>query len=426
MIESRHVYVKSGDGYVLDTGMMDKLKILADAAKYDVSCASSGVDRKNNGGLGNATACGICHSWSSDGRCISLLKILMTNDCVFDCAYCINRQSNDIKRASFTPKEIAMLTIEFYRRNYIEGLFLSSAVEHNVNATMEKILKTLVILRNEENFSGYIHIKAIPGADPLLIQKAGELADRMSVNVELPSRESLQLLAPQKSVKKLFLPMQQINNGIIQAKEEKQKYHYAKKFVPAGQSTQIIVGATPDSDRSILMATEKMYNQFNLKRVYFSAYMPVNEGKNLPALLQAPPLLREHRLYQADWLLRFYHFSAKELLSEADRNFDLDFDPKMHWALKHIELFPIEITKASYQELLRIPGIGTTSALRIIRQRRKYPIHYDDLKKMGAVMKRAKYFLVCNGRFEGIMNFDINRIKSELKPKENFEQLTLF
>lgn len=411
---------------MLDNTLMEKLKILADAAKYDVSCASSGVDRKNKGGLGNSANCGICHSWASDGRCISLLKVLMTNDCVYDCAYCINRLSNDIQRASFTPEEVAKITIEFYRRNYIEGLFLSSAVEKDPNTTMEKIIKILLILRNQEKFYGYIHIKAIPGADPLLIRRAGELADRMSVNIELPSRESLKLLAPQKQVEKLFLPMKQIKDEINIAKEDRAIYKYAKKFVPAGQSTQVIVGATNDSDRTILMAAENMYKQFQLKRVYYSAYMPVNEGKNLPAIYTAPPLLREHRLYQADWLLRFYKFNATELLSEANNNFDLDFDPKINWAFNNIEKFPVEINKADYATLLRIPGIGVTSANRIVKQRNIMKINFEDLKRIGVAVKRAKYFILCNGKFFGRNNFDVAAIKQELVPKDKFTQLNLF
>lgn len=411
---------------MLEQNIIYKLGILAESAKYDVSCASSGVDKKNTGNLGNSVACGICHAWSTDGRCISLLKTLLSNDCVYDCAYCVNRSSNDINRASFSAEEIARLTIEFYRRNYIEGLFLSSAVEKNPNHTMEKILKVLVLLREKEKFSGYIHVKAIPGADQLLIHKAGQLADRMSVNVELPSEESLKLLAPQKQPKKLFLPMAQIKQSIHQSRDERNRFRNAPRFVPAGQSTQMIIGATPDTDRSILMASEKLYKTFEMKRVYYSAYMPVNEGKNLPALFTAPPLLREHRLYQADFLLRFYKFSASEILTEEESNFDLDFDPKINWAFRHIEMFPMEINKVSFDELLRIPGIGVTSAQRIIKQRRLIPVKFEDLKKMGVVEKRAKYFITCNGKFFGHKSLDVSSIKESLNPKPLFTQLSLF
>lgn len=411
---------------MLDQNMIEKLGILAESAKYDVSCASSGVDKKNNGKLGNSTASGICHTWSSDGRCVSLLKTLMSNECIYDCAYCVNRSSNDIPRTSFSAEELARLTIEFYRRNYIEGLFLSSAVEKNPNHTMEKMIKVLTILREQEFFSGYIHVKAIPGADQLLIHKAGLLADRMSVNVELPSEASLKLLAPQKNSRALFLPMAQIKQSIHQSKDERRRFNNAPTFVPGGQSTQMIIGATNDSDRTILMASEKLYKTFEMKRVYYSAYMPVNEGKNLPALFTPPPMLREHRLYQADFLLRFYKFSASEILTEEDSNFDLDFDPKMNWAFRHITDFPMEINKVSYENLLRIPGIGVTSATRIFRQRRLIKVRFEDLKKMGVVVKRAKYFITCDGKFYGYKNLDVASIKEALNPTPDYTQLSLF
>lgn len=411
---------------MLDQNTIHKLGILAESAKYDVSCASSGVNKKNTGKLGNSIAGGICHTWSSDGRCVSLLKTLMSNDCVYDCEYCVNRSSNDIRRTSFTAEEIVTLTIEFYRRNYIEGLFLSSAVEKNPNHTMEKIVKVLMLLRNREQFTGYIHVKAIPGADQLLIYQAGQLADRMSVNIELPSEASLKLLAPQKQPNMLFLPMAQIKQGIHRSKDERRRFRNAPKFVPAGQSTQMIIGATDDTDRSILMASEKLYKTFEMKRVYYSAYMPVNEGKNLPALYSAPPLLREHRLYQADFLLRFYKFSASEILTEENSNFDLDFDPKLNWAFSHIELFPMEINKVSYDDLLRIPGIGVTSASRIVRQRRLISVRFEDLNKMGVVVKRAKYFLTCNGKFFGHKTLDVTSIKEALNPTPDYTQLALF
>lgn len=411
---------------MLEVATMDKLRTLTESAKYDVSCASSGVAKKNKGGLGNATAAGICHTWSADGRCVSLLKTLLTNDCIFDCAYCANRVSNDIKRESFTAEEVATLVIEFYRRNYIEGLFLSSAIEVSPNYTMEKIVNTLKILRNRERFYGYIHVKAIPGADAELIRQAGELADRMSVNVELPTEESLKLLAPQKTPQKLFLPMAQIKNGIDQVAEERGRYRYAPKFVPAGQSTQMIIGATPDSDRSILTAAENLYKTFKLKRVYYSAYIPVNKGSNLPAIQTAPPLLREHRLYQADWLLRYYQFEAKELLGDKEMNFDLDYDPKMNWALRNLEQFPIEVNKADYPTLLRIPGVGVQSAKRIYHQRKLVPIQFDDLKKLGVVVKRARFFLMCNGKYFGEKDLEVNSLKKLLNPQPDFEQLSLF
>lgn len=411
---------------MLTKELMSKLAILADSAKYDVSCASSGVDRKGGGKFGNAIASGICHTWASDGRCVSLLKVLISNDCVYDCIYCVNRYSNDVERASFSVNELVELSIEFYRRNYIEGLFISSAVERNPNYTMEKILKVLVALRNKEKFTGYIHVKAIPGADPLLIYKAGQLADRMSVNVELPSRESLRLLAPQKQAKTIFLPMAQIKQSINQSKIEMKKFRNAKKFVPGGQSTQMIIGATNDSDRSILMTTEKLYQSFNLKRVYFSAYMPVNENKLLPAIQTMPPLLREHRLYQADFLLRFYKFKASEILTETSANFDLEYDPKMNWAFNHMEQFPMEINKVSYSQLLRIPGIGVISARRITKQRKWIKIRFEDLDKMGVVVKRAKYFITCAGSFNGNNKLDVKVIKEVLNPSKPYQQLSLF
>lgn len=409
----------------MNANILEKLQTLAESAKYDVSCASSGVDKKNQGGLGNSAACGICHSWGSDGRCISLLKTLMSNDCVYDCEYCVNRSSNDIRRASFTPDEIATLTIEFYRRNYIEGLFLSSAVEKNPNHTMEKLLKTVQLIRNKYKFFGYIHVKGIPGADPVLIQQTGLLVDRMSVNVELPSRESLKLLAPQKKPEKLFQPMRQIKDGILQLTDERKHFRHAPAFVPAGQSTQMIVGATDDTDKTILETSEKMYQTFNMKRVYYSAYIPVNQGSNLPSIHMASPKLREHRLYQADFLLRFYKFKASELLSDHEQNFDLEYDPKINWAFQHIDEFPIEINSASLDQLLRIPGLGTTSARRIMRQRKVMRIKYDDLKKMGVVMKRAKFFLTCDGKFYGNREMTVTGIKTALNPPDRFTQISL-
>ena len=378
----------------------EKLNILSDAAKYDVSCTSSGVERKGDGtGMGNCSKAGICHSFSADGRCISLLMILFTNECIYDCKYCINRASNDVVRTSFTPEEICTLTMEFYRRNYIEGLFLSSGILKSPDYTMELIYAALYRLRHVCNFQGYIHVKAIPGADPRLVQMTGFLADRMSVNVELPTAESLRLLAPHKSRKNILAPMRLVQNQITENKQEIRLYRNAPRFVPAGQSTQMIIGATPETDYQILNVAESLYKKFDLKRVFYSAFVPVNEDRDLPVLKDnQPPLLREHRLYQADWLLRFYHFEAHELLDEENPNFNILLDPKCCWALKHLEVFPIEINKADYRLLLRVPGIGYKSAARIVKARRLGVLQFEDLKKMGVALKRALYFITCAGR----------------------------
>ena len=382
-----------------DKSVMEKLRILSDAAKYDVSCSSSGVGRRGDGtGIGNTLAAGICHSFGADGRCISLLKILFTNECIYDCKYCINRKSNDVPRASFTPDEICELTIQFYRRNYIEGLFLSSGILHSTTYTMELIYEAVYKLRTFYRFQGYIHVKAIPGADPGLVERMGLLADRMSVNLELPTAEGLKQLAPNKHRKSILWPMRQIQQGITQSKNEIMVYKHAPSFVPAGQSTQMIVGATRESDYQIMMVAENLYQKFDLKRVYYSAFISVNEDKDLPALPEGPPLLREHRLYQADWLLRFYGFEAKELLSEKKPNFNVLLDPKADWALGHLEQFPVEINKADYRSILRVPGIGVKSAQRIVRARRNGNLGFDDLKKIGVALKRALYFITCNGK----------------------------
>lgn len=387
--------VKKSDGMPL----MDKLGILSDAAKYDVSCASSGVDRKGDGtGIGNSVAGGICHSFGADGRCISLLKILFTNECIYDCKYCINRKSNDVPRASFTPDEICELTIQFYRRNYIEGLFLSSGILYSPTYTMELIYEAVYKLRTLYRFQGYIHVKAIPGADPELIQRLGMLADRMSVNLELPTAEGLKRLAPNKHRKNILTPMRQIQQGITQSRNELMVYKHAPSFVPGGQSTQMIVGATPENDYQIMTVAESLYKKFDLKRVYYSAFVSVNEDKELPAPAGGPPLLREHRLYQADWLLRFYGFEAKELLDEKRPNFNILLDPKADWALRHLELFPVEINRADYQTILRVPGIGVKSAQRIVRARRNGNLRFEDLKKIGVTLKRALYFITCSGK----------------------------
>lgn len=378
---------------------MEKLTILTDAAKYDVACTSSGVDRAGKrGAIGNAAACGICHSFSADGRCISLLKVLMSNSCCYNCSYCVNRRSNDTPRATFEPRELAELTIAFYRRNYIEGLFLSSGIVRNPDYTAELLIRTLSILRDEYRFNGYIHCKAIPGADEALINRLGLLADRMSVNIELPSEKSLTLLAPDKSREAVLKPMGQIDQSIAQNKNELMLYRHAPHFVPAGQSTQMIVGATPDTDRQILRLTAGLYKKYHLKRVFFSAYMPVVSDSRLPALNTKPPLLREHRLYQADWLLRFYGFEADEILDDAHPDFNPLFDPKCNWALNHPEYFPVEINCAPYEMLLRVPGIGVKSAQRIVRARRASALRTEDLQKIGVVMKRAQYFITVSGR----------------------------
>lgn len=379
--------------------IQEKLRILADAAKYDVACTSSGVDRKGmKGSLGNSKACGICHSFSADGRCISLLKVLMTNHCVYDCKYCANRVSNDTERTAFTPRELCELTVEFYKRNYIEGLFLSSGVQKNPAYTMEKMCEALQLLRTEYHFNGYIHVKAIPGADPVLIEKAGFLADRMSINLELPTADGLKALAPNKSRKTILKPMRLIQNGITKNQNELMVYHKTPKFVPAGQSTQMIIGATPENDYQIMKVAEGLYQNFQLKRVFYSAFVNVNHNSNLPSLPGGPPLLREHRLYQADWLLRFYGFSAGELLSEERPDFNIFLDPKCDWALRHLEAFPVEINRADYNTLLRVPGIGVKSANRIVKARLHSRLDFSDLRKIGVVLKRAAYFITCSGR----------------------------
>ncbi len=418
-------------------GLMDKLRILSDAAKYDVACTSSGVDRRGDGkGIGNSIAAGICHSFSGDGRCISLLKVLYTNECVFDCKYCVNRSSNDILRTSFTPEEISRLTIEFYRRNYIEGLFLSSGVKRSPDETMEELIRSVELLRYRYGFQGYVHLKAIPGASPDLIQRAGYLADRMSVNLELPTAEGLKKLAPHKSRRTILRPMKQIQMHQGENQQELALYRHAPKFVPAGQSTQMIIGAAGESDYQIVSVAEALYRQFSLKRVFYSAFVAVNEDKDLPAPGQGPPLLREHRLYQADWLMRFYGFRAEELLSERKPNLNLLLDPKCDWALTHLDKFPVEINTAEYRMLLRVPGIGERSASRIARARIHHSLDFPDLKKIGVVLKRALYFITCNGRMmyptrleEGYILRNMLSLGEPLPPgaaEENYHQLSLF
>lgn len=415
--------------------VLEKLKILANAAKYDVACTSSGVDRGGEkGSIGNARSFGLCHSFAADGRCISLLKVLMSNACAYDCSYCVNRRTNDTPRATFAPQELADLMIQFYRRNYIEGLFLSSAVVRNPDYTCEQMLEVLKRIRNEYRFRGYIHVKAIPGADSRLIDALGLYADRMSVNLELPSSGSLQLLAPDKSKESILRPMGQIKDGIRENKTELVKFKKTPKFVPAGQSTQMIIGATPETDYQILNLSAALYKKYRLKRVFFSAYMPVVAGGNLPALDTKPPLLREHRLYQADWLLRFYKFDASELLDEDQPNFNPLIDPKCNWALNHMDRFPVEVNRADYEMLLRVPGIGVTSAQRILRARRVGSLDFGDLKKLGVVIKRAKFFLLCRGRAaEGIetnqaaiMRGMLSKRSLEMIGDRPMDQLSLF
>ncbi len=421
-----------------ELSLQQKLEILTDAAKYDVACTSSGSERKGKKGtLGNTVPAGICHSFSADGRCISLLKILLTNQCIYDCRYCVNRRSNDRIRTAFTPDEVCTLTMEFYRRNYIEGLFLSSGVLHSPDYTMELICAALEKLRREHGFRGYIHVKAIPGADPALIRRAGFLADRMSVNLELPTEEGLKALAPGKSREKILLPMRQIQQGIRQGREELALYRKAPAFVPAGQSTQIIVGATPESDYQMISAAESLYRSYGLKRVFYSAFVRVNEDRLLPALPGGPPLLREHRLYQADWLLRYYGFRAEELLSENRPNFNVLLDPKCDWALRHLERFPVEVNRADYYTLLRVPGMGVRSARRIVEARKHGALDFPDLKKLGVVLKRAAYFITCRGKTMYPFRMDRDVIAAgltgeerrriwEINERDAYRQLSLF
>lgn len=424
---------------IWDSHLNEKLRILADAAKYDVACTSSGVDRRNGStGTGNAVVCGICHSFSADGRCISLLKILLTNDCCYDCVYCANRVSNDTERATFSPDEVCTLTMGFYRRNYIEGLFLSSAVYRNPSYTMELIYATVLRLRTVYHFHGYIHVKAIPGADPQLIQQTGFLVDRMSCNLELPTAEGLRRLAPNKLRRQLLKPMRQIQQQITVSKHEVALYRHAQPFVPTGQSTQMIIGATGESDYQIMNVSEALYDRFKMKRVFYSAYVGVNVDSRLPAVGTMPPLLREHRLYQADWLMRFYGFKAAELLSERQPNFNLLLDPKCDWAVRHLEFFPVEVMTADYYQLLRVPGLGVNSARRICRARRYGRLQFDDLKKMGVVLKRAMYFITCQGRVympfrmdERFITTNLLGLKERLpedvvRSGDTFRQLNLF
>ena len=377
--------------------MISKLEILAESAKYDISCASSGTSRSNKSkGIGSASRCGICHSFTADGRCVSLLKIMLTNYCMFDCAYCINRQSNDIPRAGFTPKELAELTIEFYRRNYIEGLFLSSGIVRSADHTMEKMIRVVKILRQEYNFNGYIHMKAIPGASNELIREAGLLVDRMSVNLEIPTERNLKLLAPDKDHQTIYQPMRHIQQNLLENIEDRKKIKSTPKFVPAGQSTQVIIGATDETDNQILQLTAKLYKRPSMKRVYYSGFIPVNSyDKRLP-VLQEVPRVRENRLYQADWLLRFYDFSVDEIVNDEHPDLDLTVDPKLSWAIRNPQFFPVDINRDSYQKILRVPGIGVKSAKLIVMARRHRKLNKEALKRIGVVLKRAQFFIICH------------------------------
>lgn len=396
-------------------GVEAKLRILADAAKYDVSCASSGSNRKNSSkGLGNGVACGICHSFTEDGRCVSLFKILMTNHCIYDCAYCINRKSNDRPRVLFSVREIVDITIEFYRRNYIEGLFLSSGVIRSPDYTMERLVQVARTLRKEENYNGYIHLKTIPGAAEELIYEAGCWADRLSVNIEIPTEQNLKILAPDKNFPDIISPMRQISNTILVNREERKRYRNTPRFAPAGQSTQLIIGASPETDREIILLSSGLYDQHHLKRVYFSGYLPVNSyDSRLPAI-NRPPLLREHRLYQSDWLIRFYRYKAEEILPEEQPFLETEIDPKLGYALRNLHLFPVDINRSEYEMILRVPGIGVQSAKRIILARQHRRLNSQHLRKIGVVMKRAKYFIATNELTEAKTDWEPLRLKRRI------------
>lgn len=403
--------------------MFNKLQVLTDAAKYDVACTSSGAQgvSRPGGGIGSKSLCGICHSFAADGRCVSLLKVLMTNICVYDCRYCINRRSNDTPKAAFTPHELADLTMQFYKRNYIEGLFLSSGVIRNPDYTCELMIEALSLLRRKYRFNGYIHVKAIPGTDAQLLYQMGHLADRMSVNIEMPSRESLALLAPDKNRAGILKPMGYITERIAENTRDLTVYRHTPRFAPAGQSTQMIIGASPETDCHILHLTESLYQKYSLKRVFFSAYIPVAEDSLLPAVDSKPPLWREHRLYQADWLLRYYHFTAAEILDESVPNFNPFMDPKCNWAVNHMEAFPVEVNRADYELLLRVPGIGVKSARRILVARREGPLDFAVLKKLGVVLKRAQYFITCKGRKADGLRIRQSAVLQALMSKKEFD-----
>ncbi len=412
----------------------EKLNILADAAKYDVSCASSGSNRKNtNKGLGNATGMGICHTYTQDGRCVSLLKILLTNHCIFDCAYCVTRKSNDIKRAAFKVQEVVDLTINFYRRNYIEGLFLSSGIFKNADYTMERLVAVAKKLRLEENFNGYIHLKSIPGASDELMREAGLYADRLSVNIEIPTKEGLKRLAPDKNHDDFIKPMKKVKNEIIQYKSEKKIIKSTPKYAPAGQSTQMIIGASGENDMQIMYTSNYLYNKFDLKRVYYSGYIPVSYDKRLPMIGTEVPVLRENRLYQTDWLLRFYGFDIREILNSNHPNLDLDIDPKLTWALRNLNQFPVDVNKADKMLLARVPGLGMVSVNKILNARRFRNLNWEHLKTIGVKLNRAKYFITCNSRYFETKDYSAAQLKqiivnsSNSKHKKAFTgQLALF
>lgn len=394
--------------------IINKLATLAESAKYDVSCSSSGVGRKSKvGGIGSTSSSGICHTFTEDGRCVSLLKIMMTNYCMYDCAYCISRKSNDIKRASFSVKELVELTLEFYKRNYIEGLFLSSGVVKSPDHTMERMVRVIKELRTVHKYNGYIHMKSIPGASKELVTQAGLYADRLSVNIEIPTEKNLKFLAPEKDHKSVFAPMKYIQNGVLEYKEEKKKYKSTPKFTPAGQSTQMIIGATNETDQDILKVSSLLYMQSSMRRVYYSGFIPVNPHDNRLPVLQQAPLVRENRLYQADWLMRFYHFTADEIIDDTNPNLDLEVDPKLSWALRHPEMFPVDVNTAEYRQIVRVPGIGIKSAKLIIASRKFGKLDRYQLKKIGVIIKRAQYFITCRDS----SGTTINEIKPEFVKK---------
>ena len=405
----------------------EKLAILADAAKYDVSCSSSGSNRKGvKGDLGNTSAFGICHSFTEDGRCISLLKILLTNHCIYDCVYCVSRRSNDIKRAAFSVEEIVDLTINFYRRNYIEGLFLSSGVFKDPNTTMERLVRVAKKLRLEERFNGYIHLKTIPGASDELIREAGLYADRLSINLEIPTKEGLKLLAPEKDHKQMLSSVEFVKNELAINTIEKQKYKHAPKFAPAGQTTQMIIGATNETDQKIIHVADYMYQKLSLKRVYYSGYVPVLQDSRLPSLQSQVPVVRENRLYQADWLMRYYGFAPNEIVDERQPFLDLEIDPKLAWALRNSHLFPIDINQAPREMLLRIPGVGVRSVQKILMARKFQTLSYYDLKKMGVTLSRAKYFITCNGATPLAGTIDPLRLRGLLLGQSHSKHKQLF
>ena len=418
---------------IMSERIREKLNILADAAKYDVSCSSSGGNRKNdNKGIGNSSN-GICHTYTEDGRCVSLLKILLTNHCIFDCAYCVSRKSNDIERAAFTVEEVVQLTMNFYRRNYIEGLFLSSGIFKNADFTMERLLRIVKKLRLEERFNGYIHLKTIPGASDELIKEAGMYADRMSINLEMPTESGLKLLAPDKSHQDVIKPLGFVQNQIVQFKEERKLIKSVPKFVPAGQSTQMVIGATPETDKDIMHTADAFYRNFSLKRVYYSGYIPISNDNRLPMLGSQPPLVRENRLYQTDWLMRFYGFHVNELLNDANPHLDIDIDPKLSWALRNLQHFPIDINVAAYKLILRIPGIGVGSAKKIVQARKFGKLRIDQLQKIGVAYNRAKHFIKCADTPYQLKDYQGTQIKSFILAesqskylKNDVNQLILF